>query len=113
MVALSVVAALGLTLVPRGAAADGIFRPRPLSFEDTPPPRDTGIVIEEKVAAAPEEPASPSKSQPFYKQWWFWPLTATVVVGIVAAGLLARGPSEDVKPLPCTPGVTCFGAGRP
>jgi hypothetical protein len=111
LAALSVVGTLALALVPRGAVADGIFRPRTLSFQDNPPPRDTGIVTEE-VAAVSEERAKPSQSDPFYKQWWFWPLTATVVAGIVVAGLLARGPSEQVKPVPCLPGVICFGAGR-
>jgi hypothetical protein len=94
-----------------GKGAD-LLRPsaRALAAADEPPPHVDPALVKKPP---PTQVVVATDDTPVYKKWWFWALTAAVVGGTVAFGVLTFTPAEP-RPRAC-PAATrvCFGDGRP
>jgi hypothetical protein len=67
--------------------------------------RETPVVKQEPQKVELDE-------APIYKKWWFWALTAVVVGGVVAVGVLSNKPTETFPHACPSSSVLCFGDGR-
>jgi hypothetical protein len=117
-------AAMGLNLV-RGIAFllavamsapllanENLLAPSPRALaaadSDEPPPH----VDPATVRKAPPRPVMAADEVPVYKKWWFWAVTAAVIGGTVAFGVLTFTPIDPhPRACPATARV-CFGDGR-
>jgi hypothetical protein len=107
LASIAALAALALLTAPVARAQPPLPPHLSVAQADEPPPHE--------VAAPPpvvQKPVAPEEA-PVYKKWWFWALTAAVVGGTVALGVVLAKPAATHPPAPCQSGVlACFGDGR-